>query len=129
MGKATELDDWHKNHPREPESSYPELRLRRDALPQIGGSRLVGEAIEAIGTAEGHGVELVDEGSGKSGILISPERYVELLGHALAEGPKEAHLDGRIQPAGLDDSDVEQVDPTATWVPVAGYDPRPAEDQ
>lgn len=102
----------------DPRSSHPELRLRDGVMVAVDPSKTVSAALgEVQGNKE---IAMQDPNAGSSGVLISTERYLELVGIELLHGPKQADASGRIYPVALDSSSVEQVDPDATWVPVQG---------
>ena len=127
MGKASELDDYldkrtltsdeiAERHPK-----VPELRLRAD-VPAVeidettpASSVIAHLRDENVGT-----VALREPDTSAAVIVISIERYLDLVGKELASDPfnKEVGLNG-IAPteAALAASHVEQVNPSDTWAP------------
>jgi hypothetical protein len=128
MGKASELDSELERQPLTAEElavqgGRPtlEVRLRADALTRLEGRIAVGDALEVLEHAGGASIELSDFATGLRGILVPVDRYVQLLALELGSGEMQAESDGRIRPTRLEDSDIEQVNPADTWLPVPGH--------
>jgi hypothetical protein len=96
----------------------PELRLRPDAMVVVDDHTPARDLLDRL-TTEGARSMKVEYGEGDScteAVLVPVDRYVHLVGINLAtSGEVEALLDGRLVPSGLDQADVEPVDPNASW--------------
>lgn len=127
MGKATELDDYHSQHPLTPEqiearhTKIPELRLRTDVPAiEVDENTRARDVLERLRSENIGGVALRDPNGAATAMVVSAERYLELVGTSLAnDRRKEGATDGRIIPteAAFEESYVEQVDPQAAWHP------------
>jgi hypothetical protein len=125
-GKATELLDDLMSHPLSPEEvarrqpHIPELRLRDDTpAVEIAETTRVQDVLGRLEDTDS--LALRNSAAEPLAVVISVERYLELVGKELARDPwhKVGTLDGRVVPRDEDlaAGHVEQVDPTAPWQP------------
>lgn len=113
MSRQVSPEDMARRHPK-----IAELRLREDA-PSIEFGRVTPEIIEH---AQGEGISAItlkERGQEPTVVVLSIDRYLELVGKELASSytEKVGRLDGHIVPveSALTDSHVETVDPNETW--------------
>jgi hypothetical protein len=126
MGEASKLDDLlaRRSLSEEEEAIYrpkpPQLRLRAD-VPSVevdgsNGARIVRE----LEQDQSKSLALRDTQGTISAMVISVERYIELVRAdlSLAEDKQTLFPGGRVGPtdATLAEAHVEQVDPDATWL-------------
>jgi hypothetical protein len=121
MGRATEL--WNElmkgfpegEDPREKRLKLrPEMRLAPDAVVEADRETKARDALERLGAEGVNCVEVRDEELGVDAVLLTAERYVDLMTRLLASEPTIGDH-ARLQPRHLADSNLEQVDPQASW--------------
>lgn len=127
QSKASKIVDDLTSHPLTSEEmakrrgSRPELRVRSDAPSiEINETTPAAETIARLEARHTDTLALREPGGEAKAVVLSIERYLELIGTELATDPfnKVATLDGRITPSdtAVAAAYVEQVDPTDTWM-------------
>jgi hypothetical protein len=97
----------------------PALRLRPDASIQVGPRVTLEQAVEPLLAGdEIRSVGVSDAAGQMIGVVVPVDRYLSLVASQLtSRGDYIAYPSGRLEPAGLAESDVQQVDPRASWLP------------
>jgi len=120
IGKGSDLARYLAEHPsdsgeQQQRKSRPELKLKPDAVIEVDGGR-VADALAALTRREVRNVVVKDGATNFAGVLVPIDRYVDLVGTEL-ESARQLHVreDGRLEPAGLQPSEVELVDPATSW--------------
>lgn len=94
----------------------PSLRLRAESAAEATRSVEIVEGLRALHDKRARNVLVRDSASGLEAVLVPVERYVELVGRELQLSRElDVQPDGRFQPSGLEDADVELIDPTEEW--------------
>jgi hypothetical protein len=121
MGKATELDNYLMQHPRDPEElkpKHPELRLRPDAELAEGNGASVDDAVERLRSEHVRSIGVLGHHGEYEAVIVPVDRYLELTAaHLQLPGRFQGVPGGRFEPSGLAESDVELADPNASWAP------------
>jgi hypothetical protein len=98
--------------------SIPELRLRPDlsvVAAELDPLRLA-QLLTALEAGQHRNAIIEDRETRQSGVVVPVSRYVGLIAIELATDDFRALSDGRLEPAGLADSEVEQTNPKAAWL-------------
>jgi hypothetical protein len=130
MGKASETSRYIESHPLTPQEEdarhprHPKLRLKEDVdTVEVAPDTPVAEVFERMASDGQHRVALRRPDGEISAVVIPVERYVQLIGTELAGSTYTvADRGGRVAPAGLLASDVEQVDPQQSWIETSAHE-------
>jgi hypothetical protein len=128
IGKATQIaNELDALPPRELRPERPQLRLRADVPSvEVSETTRVQEILSRLDSEDTRRVLLSSPEAGVTAVVVPIDRYIDLVGTELefeVSHSGQALLDGRIEPTELATSDVEQVDPQATWQEVGGRKP------
>jgi hypothetical protein len=97
-------------------AALPSLRLKPESTVEATASVEIVDGLRALDERRMRNVLVRDSASGLEAVLVPVERYVELVGRELQLSREvDVREDGRLQPRGAHDADVEVVDPTAEW--------------
>jgi hypothetical protein len=126
MGKASELDDFLERRRLTPEEEArrhglrPELRLRADAPAiELEQATPVDDALAELRSKDLGALALRKPTGEIAAMLVTAERYLELVGTELARGSDmEVTIHGRFAPveSAFNKAYVEQVDPHEPWI-------------
>jgi hypothetical protein len=125
MSKGSELRSHIIDNPlteeelRARQSHVPELRLRPDMSVTADEATTAKDVLGRLASDENARslyLHLSEDDGRLDAVVVPVNRYVELVGLALkAANEVEVAADGRLIPRGLDQADVESVDPNASW--------------
>ena len=121
MGKATEvLKDLSALPPRSEDERFgralPPLKLKPELVVELSEPTKIADGLTALEHGEIRNVLVRDSAGDLEGVLVPVERYVQLVGRELQQSRAlEMRDDGRLQPEGFTDADVELSDPNVDW--------------
>lgn len=120
--KGSDLARHFARLPPEERRHLPALRFKPDLeVEHEEARRVLARILQDVSGGRLRSILIADEEAGVRGVMIPEDRYVELLATELVSSSDWVVLtDGRLVPAGLEESELEQVDPAEAWAWVHG---------